>query len=141
MVSNAPSTARRIVLVRAGECGNPIPAEVLTTAGVEWLILESRQAVDFLRAEPFTATAVVVAASGESLAALELVASLKSAAARIPIVFLDECNSASSEVRVRRTGVHYYAHIPVSPGEISAVLDGLSAFRTHDSHFAIRPAS
>ena len=47
-------------------------------------------------------------------------------APRVPIVFLDEKESADSEMKVRRAGVHYYSHLPANSEEIAAVLAHLA---------------
>ena len=133
--------SQRILFIGDVEVDVALPGQALMAPGFDWRVLPAAEAVAFLRAEPFTVTAVVVAANGEDAATRSLISELKSVAPRVAIVFLDESGSASAEVRVRQSGVHYYAHVPVSADEITAVLDGLSAFRAHDPLVAVRPAS
>lgn len=122
-ITQSPKT---VVLVTAGERHDSLPAEGLRSADTDCVSLDTGAALALLRSRPFSVRAIVVSGDGESAATRALLEAVKEAAPRLPIVFLDERDSATSEVKVRRTGVHYYTHAPASTGEISAVLHGLA---------------
>ena len=122
--SHIANAARAVVVVATGE-QSEATARALHTVDPDCVVLGIDASLALLRSRPFTVRAMVIAGDGESLATRALLAAVKEFAPRLPIVFLDERDSTTSELNVRRTGVHYYTHAPATTNEISAVLHGL----------------
>ena len=121
-LSHAPTT---VVVVATGERSEST-ARALAAVEPGCITLDGDAALALIRSRPFSVRAMVVSGDGESRAIQALLAAVKEFAPRLPIVFLDERDSTTSELIVRRSGVHYYTHAPAATGEISAVLHGLT---------------
>jgi CheY-like chemotaxis protein len=119
------SEARTVLVISASspvEAGDGHVAEEIGSGCVE---MDGDSAVAVLRSDPFAISAVVLSGDGASPVTAAVLDSIKQTAPRIPIVFLDEKESADSELAIRRNGVHYYSHLPVNRAEIASVLAGL----------------
>ncbi len=114
------------VLVLRGGAADPARQEhVAQQLGQGCVEMDEDSAVAVLRTDPFAVSAVVLSGDGGSPVTAAVLESIKAAAPRIPIVFLDERESPESELSIRRTGVHYYSHLPLNRAEIGSVLDSL----------------
>ena len=129
-----------VLVVHTGCTANPVPLETMSDTRANWVTLDCAAVLDVLRHDPFTVTVVVMSGDGESEVTLESISAIREASPRVPIVFLDEKESADSELQVRRAGVSYYAHVPANPSEISAVLAGFSGVPVRRSaHAELQP--
>ena len=119
---HTPLTGRMVLVVPTGGQNDPLPVQAVNRAGASCVHLDVPSALSLLAAEPFAVTAIILSGKGSDISTLEALQAIKRRAPRVPIVFIDEDLGSQSELTVRRVGVHFYAHDPADPEEISAVL-------------------
>jgi len=120
------SHSNTVLVVPTGQNDEPVSEIVRDQVQANCVSLDGESAVSILRADPFTVTAVVLSGDGEAPVTAAVLEAIKGVAPRVPIVFLDERESADSEKTVRRAGIHYYSHLPANSDEIAAVLAHLA---------------
>ncbi|TDI29019.1 MAG: hypothetical protein E2P03_10655 [Acidobacteria bacterium] len=117
---------RTVLVVPIGENDEPVCREVRQRVPASCVSLDGDSAISLLRSDPFSITAVVLSGDGASPMTTSILKAIKNVAPRVPIVFLDERETADSEKIMRRAGIHYYSHLPANLDEIAAVLAHLA---------------
>jgi DNA-binding NarL/FixJ family response regulator len=117
---------RTVLVVPIGDNDEPVCSEVRQRVPASCVRLDGDSAISLLRSDPFSVTAVVLSGDGASPMTTSTLEALKKVAPRVPIVFLDERETADSEKTMRRAGIHYYSHLPANLDEIAAVLAHLA---------------
>jgi DNA-binding NarL/FixJ family response regulator len=117
---------RTVLVVPIGDIEEPICHEVRERVPASCVLLDGDSAISLLRSDPFSVTAVVLSGDGASPMTTSTLEAIKNVAPRVPIVFLDERETADSEKTMRRAGIHYYSHLPANLEEIAAVLAHLA---------------
>lgn len=118
---------RTVLVVPIGDNDEPVCREVRQRVPASCVRLDGESAISLLRSDPFSVTAVVLSGDGASPMTTSILEAIKNVAPRVPIVFLDERETADSEKTMRRAGIHYYSHLPANLEEIAAVLAHLAA--------------
>lgn len=121
-VCDEPKT---VLVIPSGRNDEPVCNAVRDRVPASCVRLDAESAFLFLRSDPFAVTAVVLCGDGKSSTSSSVLEGIKAVAPRVPVVFLDERESADSEMTIRRAGIHYYTHLPANSGEIVAVLTHL----------------
>jgi DNA-binding response OmpR family regulator len=120
-VRQAPA-ADVVLLVSAGEASHPAADLDLDAWGIEMRAALPAEAIELLRENPLRPLAILLSGDGRVAAAHAILAALKEAAPRVPVIFLDANPTTLSELAVRRAGVHFYTHVPPNVEELKAVL-------------------
>jgi hypothetical protein len=128
MMESQPAKEHRgtVLVVNTGSQGGSISNDLDRATPQTCVDVSQDAALETLRADPFTVTAVVLSGEGGSPVITAILDAIKEVAPRIPIVFLDETESVHAELSVRRAGVHYYSHLPADCTEIASVLSVLA---------------
>jgi hypothetical protein len=116
---------KTVLVIPSGRNDEPVCNAVRDLVQAACMRLDADSAFSFLRTNPFAVTAVVLCGDGKSSMSSAVLEGIKAAAPRVPIVFLDERESAESEMTIRRAGIHYYTHLSANSEEIVAVLTHL----------------
>lgn len=117
---------RTVLVVPLGDNDEPVCRAVRQKVPASCVLLDGESAISLLRSDPFLVTAVVLSGDGASPVTTSTLEAIKNVAPRVPIVFLDERETADSEKTMRRAGIHYYSHLPANLEEIAAVLAHLA---------------
>ena len=117
----------KIAKVLVASDGEQAAATVVAIAqgGAACVELDGDGVLDYLRCNPLDVMAIVLIGEGETEETFARLRAIKLQAPRVPIIFLDRNDSAASELRVRRQGVHFYSHTPPSSRELTAVVSVL----------------
>jgi len=117
---------RTVLVIPVGEDDEPVCSAVRDRVPASCVRLDGDSAISLLRSDPFAVTAVVLSGDGASPVTTSVLEAIKGVAPRVPVVFLDERETADSEKTMRRAGIHYYSHLPANLDEIAAVLAHLA---------------